>query len=410
MTSLDPWKTLGLSPDAEPDAVRKAYRQCIKRHKPETDPEGFRAVREAYDAALPLAEQNAWRAQARASASVSAPSVESVEGVRADEPVEPVQHEPHPLADYHARFDALEPEDSHGRLELAREALNRFPQLEDARFLYEEALYEVEDPLERRALMVDAYRNRLPGAVETLLFDAPSQLDRGDLVEASSTGSIAVRAQAMVELARRDLPVQAMELARELRAIAHEEYAIVNLTQKLTDLGLELFAHRHRELGAEVVGMLRELDVESVHMRGVHVSPRRVYLAELATLGRDVADAEAADLALLVVDEAERLPRMAMASGRTDYGKLRRKLKKKHPALEALALRELTPVAQPGSKPVSRGSWTGTGAIILVLMQVLRALVNCDTEPTTPSERGAPPAAVHSAASSVNDPPETSPP
>ncbi len=45
----DPFLVLGLDPTADDHAVRAAYRAALLRYPPETDPEGFKRVRAAYE-------------------------------------------------------------------------------------------------------------------------------------------------------------------------------------------------------------------------------------------------------------------------------------------------------------------------------------------------------------------------
>ena len=46
------WIFLGIAPTQDQGAIRLAYRSLLPRHHPETDPQGFQALREAYEAAL----------------------------------------------------------------------------------------------------------------------------------------------------------------------------------------------------------------------------------------------------------------------------------------------------------------------------------------------------------------------
>ncbi len=46
---LDPYRVLGISPEADAEAVRRAYREKVRRYSPETQPEEFQAVRSAYE-------------------------------------------------------------------------------------------------------------------------------------------------------------------------------------------------------------------------------------------------------------------------------------------------------------------------------------------------------------------------
>ncbi|KJK19618.1 DUF805 domain-containing protein [Pseudomonas sp. 2(2015)] len=49
------WIHLGIEPTNDPDVIRGAYRALLPQHHPETDPQGFQALREAYEHALRLA-------------------------------------------------------------------------------------------------------------------------------------------------------------------------------------------------------------------------------------------------------------------------------------------------------------------------------------------------------------------
>ena len=48
------WKTLGIAPTGDEAAIKKAYAARIREYRPDRDPEGFRAVRAAYEEALRL--------------------------------------------------------------------------------------------------------------------------------------------------------------------------------------------------------------------------------------------------------------------------------------------------------------------------------------------------------------------
>jgi curved DNA-binding protein CbpA len=45
----DPYKTLGLSDDADDESIRRRYLELVKRYPPEHHPEQFAAVRAAYE-------------------------------------------------------------------------------------------------------------------------------------------------------------------------------------------------------------------------------------------------------------------------------------------------------------------------------------------------------------------------
>ncbi|MEW6744924.1 MAG: J domain-containing protein [Planctomycetota bacterium] len=44
----DPWSELGLSTDASDEEIRRRYRELVKMHPPDRDPERFERLRDAY--------------------------------------------------------------------------------------------------------------------------------------------------------------------------------------------------------------------------------------------------------------------------------------------------------------------------------------------------------------------------
>lgn len=53
------WIRLGIEPTKDNDVIRGAYRARLPQHHPETDPEGFQALRQAYELALRFAREEA---------------------------------------------------------------------------------------------------------------------------------------------------------------------------------------------------------------------------------------------------------------------------------------------------------------------------------------------------------------
>jgi curved DNA-binding protein CbpA len=45
----DPWKILGLTPQAAEEEIRAAYLRGVKEHPPERSPEEFERIRDAYE-------------------------------------------------------------------------------------------------------------------------------------------------------------------------------------------------------------------------------------------------------------------------------------------------------------------------------------------------------------------------
>lgn len=71
------WIRLGIEPTQDLDAIRLAYRGRLPAHHPETDPEGFQALRAAYEEALRLArEQETQEAEPRVAEDTPHPALQ----------------------------------------------------------------------------------------------------------------------------------------------------------------------------------------------------------------------------------------------------------------------------------------------------------------------------------------------
>ncbi|WP_236190952.1 DUF805 domain-containing protein [Pseudomonas paraglycinae] len=66
------WIRLGIEPTKDNEAIRGAYRARLPQHHPETDPEGFQALREAYEIALRFAREEEPEADAPADTELNA--------------------------------------------------------------------------------------------------------------------------------------------------------------------------------------------------------------------------------------------------------------------------------------------------------------------------------------------------
>ena len=77
MSSGDPFAVLGLSRDADARAVKRAYAARLKATRPDEDPEGFVALRAAFERARAIAEAQARRKDARPASPSSKPEKEA---------------------------------------------------------------------------------------------------------------------------------------------------------------------------------------------------------------------------------------------------------------------------------------------------------------------------------------------
>lgn len=50
------WETLGIEPTTDESTIRRAYARELKLHRPDQDPQGYRLLREAFDAAKAFAK------------------------------------------------------------------------------------------------------------------------------------------------------------------------------------------------------------------------------------------------------------------------------------------------------------------------------------------------------------------
>ncbi|MDH0301180.1 MULTISPECIES: molecular chaperone DnaJ [unclassified Pseudomonas] len=78
------WIRLGIEPTQDLDAIRLAYRGQLPAHHPENDPEGFQALRAAYEEALRLAREDAVQAEPSAADDTPHPALKSFHALLED--------------------------------------------------------------------------------------------------------------------------------------------------------------------------------------------------------------------------------------------------------------------------------------------------------------------------------------
>lgn len=101
------WIRLGIEPTQDLDTIRLAYRSRLPTHHPETDPEGFQALRAAYEEAQRLAREHAELAPASVpedQASVAHPGLDAFQALLEDSTC---RYEPQAWLDYIGQLDEL---------------------------------------------------------------------------------------------------------------------------------------------------------------------------------------------------------------------------------------------------------------------------------------------------------------
>ncbi|WP_295481069.1 molecular chaperone DnaJ [uncultured Pseudomonas sp.] len=101
------WIRLGIEPTQDLDTIRLAYRSRLPTHHPETDPEGFQALRAAYEEAQRLAREHAEDAQAAQSNDEVAPDNEALDAFQALLEDSTRRYEPQAWLDYIGQLDEL---------------------------------------------------------------------------------------------------------------------------------------------------------------------------------------------------------------------------------------------------------------------------------------------------------------
>ena len=87
---MTPWEILGVAPDVAVADLRRRYAALIKEFRPETHPQDFARIREAYESVLAIARRREAESVEAAAAAERAVAVEEV-AAPADDPPEVVQ-------------------------------------------------------------------------------------------------------------------------------------------------------------------------------------------------------------------------------------------------------------------------------------------------------------------------------
>lgn len=261
--------------------LRAAYVALIKVHKPERDPEGFKRVREAYEAAqqgLRWHEQGlAFAAEPEAAAPPSGleasadvlPLNEAENAERAREEAAFAAEDAAIDAAYQ-RIDAAN--DDATRMELLRKAIVDFPREDSFRWQLVDLYDQTHQRSRADALIEEGVAQGLPGFLETYAQDAPERITEAQLEQLRQKHTTLVLLRVAIAQKReplfREVLQQAMETGQRKQP-------------RMPYIDLALFALEREDLAAaeRVLGALKEHDSQFA------VEPR-AQVAELLT--RDV--------------------------------------------------------------------------------------------------------------------------
>ncbi|RYZ37927.1 MAG: hypothetical protein EOO71_26075 [Myxococcaceae bacterium] len=174
---------LGVEADPGGDTVRRAYLRQLKTRRPETDPEGFARLRQAYETVLAAREgREGPRIQAE-------PLTQPEAG--ASEASGPVSLSPQCVFErFLAEFRALPPDaPPEAPVEVARRAVEALPDREEARHWLVEALLAADRLPEALGAYRDAYRQGFTAFLVELAQRFPRELEDAEFALLAESGA-----------------------------------------------------------------------------------------------------------------------------------------------------------------------------------------------------------------------------
>lgn len=208
MTHNKALQELGIERSASPDEARRAYLHGVKTHKPDTDPEGFRRLRESYEVVAGLLKEQ--------------PAVEGEEDWEEEEDAAPE------LANLAARLSRL-PSEFHGeeRLAVLRQAVQDYPASPGVRWWLVQELRQTGLEKELLAVLRAAEAAGFPGFLETRIARFPDSVDANELARLESSGdldTLSVTAKVYLQRSRPREAVAALNRVID-RLLEHEDPA-----------------------------------------------------------------------------------------------------------------------------------------------------------------------------------------
>jgi hypothetical protein len=222
---------LGLEPGADAETVRRAYLRLIKVRKPESDPEGFKRTREAYETARAVGELEALAVQ---SAGYGEPSAAGAPAGGAPEPRVEAQGGGAARGGGAAGAPASPPEaafagfvsawravpasaDPRHRIEIARQAVAALPRDPRAHWLLASSLAGRATDMELAEALRAGYRAGWPEFLEALLVRVPNRATRAEADEAIASPRVTLQLAGASLVASWD-PPRAAALVKQLCA------------------------------------------------------------------------------------------------------------------------------------------------------------------------------------------------
>lgn len=208
MTPQEARSRLGLEPSGalEKAELRRAYLQAIKKHKPEVDPEGFKAVRQAYELLDGLMQMGVSLAEAPAGNPIAVPVAPAAPGETGPPPAR-TDH----LKTYRDRLAGMFGLPWPQRAEVGWEAFEAFPGDPAAREFLLELLPE-EARSDIITVLLDGVRTGDPSCLFRLLHFAPASVPAEIIDRMEAEGNTFERLLAADALVARDQGDRALTL------------------------------------------------------------------------------------------------------------------------------------------------------------------------------------------------------
>lgn len=315
MDLREAYEKLGVELGTEAKSTRRAYLRLLKKHKPETDPEGFKTIREAWErikdapdweiralTEQPLHEpldgpdvsswskpQRSWSEQAQASRegrlfeeAKAPPPTRAAPAPIVEPEIDPSV--PPSMARFYASCShATDAE----RVAIGREAIAKLPDDPEAYWLLHESLLVTSQMQEAAAVLRGAHERGLEGFFEPLVRQHPEHLTTMEIQAAVELSGDTLDALMVAEaMLRRKEAQSAADAMRKGFEAARRGGATPNV-RRCIDLVLRLYRAEHAGIASQLYARLSEWLKESgaeSEIAGTQAAASYALLCELAAL------------------------------------------------------------------------------------------------------------------------------